>query len=55
MRVDRPAKLQGYSLSSADVTNAIRAQNAQVSAGEIGSLPNVAGQGIAATVVVKGS
>ena len=49
-----PAKLQGYGLSSADVTNAIRAQNAQVSAGEIGSLPDVAGQGIAATVVVKG-
>ena len=49
-----PAKLQSYGLSSADVTNAIRAQNAQVSAGEIGSLPNVAGQGIAATVVVKG-
>jgi multidrug efflux pump len=49
-----PAKLQGYQLSSADVTKAIQAQNAQVSAGEIGSLPNVAGQGIAATVVVKG-
>src|SRR3989338_5789984 len=44
-----PAKLQGFSLSANDVTNAIRAQNAQVSAGEIGSLPNVAGQGIAAT------
>ena len=49
-----PAKLQGYSLSANDVTAAIRAQNAQVSAGEIGSLPNVAGQGIAATVVVGG-
>ncbi len=49
-----PAKLQGYGLSAADVTAAIRAQNAQVSAGEIGALPNVAGQGIAATVVVKG-
>ena len=49
-----PAKLQGYNLSAGDVTNAIRAQNAQVSAGEIGSLPNVAGQGIAATVVVNG-
>jgi len=36
-------------LTSAEVTAAIRAQNAQVSAGEIGSLPNVAGQGIAAT------
>ncbi|WP_394754915.1 efflux RND transporter permease subunit [Rhodoferax sp.] len=49
-----PAKLQGYQLSATDVTAAIRAQNAQVSAGEIGSLPNVAGQGIAATVVVSG-
>ncbi|MDD2545887.1 MAG: efflux RND transporter permease subunit [Burkholderiaceae bacterium] len=49
-----PAKLQGLNLSAADVTAAIRAQNAQVSAGEIGSLPNVAGQGIAATVIVKG-
>ncbi len=49
-----PAKLLGVNLSAADVTNAIRAQNAQVSAGEIGSLPNVAGQGISATVVVNG-
>jgi multidrug efflux pump len=49
-----PAKLQSYNLSASDVTAAIRAQNAQVSAGEIGSLPNVAGQGIAATVVVGG-
>ncbi|TXT41043.1 MAG: hydrophobe/amphiphile efflux-1 (HAE1) family protein [Comamonadaceae bacterium] len=49
-----PAKLQSYNLSANEVTAAIRAQNAQVSAGEIGSLPNVAGQGIAATVVVGG-
>ncbi|MCZ2406113.1 MAG: efflux RND transporter permease subunit, partial [Burkholderiales bacterium] len=49
-----PAKLQGLNLSAADVNAAIRAQNAQVSAGEIGSLPNVAGQGIAATVIVDG-
>ncbi len=49
-----PAKLLGLNLSAADVNNAIRAQNAQVSAGEIGSLPNVAGQGIAATVIVNG-
>ncbi|MDM7943920.1 MAG: efflux RND transporter permease subunit [Hydrogenophaga sp.] len=49
-----PAKLLGYNLSAADVTSAIRAQNAQVSAGEIGALPNVGGQGIAATVVVNG-
>jgi multidrug efflux pump len=49
-----PAKLVGFSLSSADVTAAIRSQNAQVSSGSIGELPNVAGQGIAATVVVSG-
>ncbi len=49
-----PAKLAGFNLSSADVTTAIRAQNAQISSGTIGDLPNVAGQGIAATVVVNG-
>ena len=49
-----PAKLAGFALSSADVTNAIRAQNAQIASGTIGDLPNVAGQGIAATVVVNG-
>ena len=49
-----PAKLLSYNLSAADVTAAIRSQNAQISAGEIGSLPNVAGQGIAATVIVNG-
>ncbi|CAN5912253.1 efflux RND transporter permease subunit [soil metagenome] len=49
-----PAKLQGYSLSSADVNAAIRAQNAQVSSGSIGDLPNITGQSIAATVIVTG-
>ena len=49
-----PARLLGYGLSSADVVAAIRAQNAQVSAGSIGELPNVAGQAITATVVVDG-
>ncbi|MEZ5705611.1 MAG: efflux RND transporter permease subunit [Burkholderiaceae bacterium] len=49
-----PAKLLGFNLSASDVIAAIRSQNAQVSAGEIGALPNVAGQGIAATVVVDG-
>ena len=49
-----PAKLQGYSLSAADVNAAIRAQNAQVSSGSIGDLPNIAGQSIAATVLVTG-
>jgi len=49
-----PAKLQGFNLSTADVTAAIRAQNAQVSSGSIGDLPNVSEQSIAATVVVNG-
>jgi multidrug efflux pump len=49
-----PAKLVGLNLSTNDVTNAIRAQNAQVSSGTIGDLPNVPGQSIFATVVVEG-
>ncbi|WP_374370191.1 efflux RND transporter permease subunit [Piscinibacter sp.] len=49
-----PAKLVGYKLSAADVNAAIAAQNAQVSSGTIGELPNTADQGIFATVVVKG-
>ncbi|MDO9406446.1 MAG: efflux RND transporter permease subunit [Polaromonas sp.] len=49
-----PARLTGFNLSSSDVTAAIAAQNAQVASGTIGDLPNVAGQGIAATVIVNG-
>ena len=49
-----PAKLVGYRLSSSDVTAAIAAQNAQVASGSIGALPTVPGQGVFATVVVKG-
>ena len=49
-----PTRLTGYQLTPADVTAAILAQNAQVASGTIGDLPNVAGQGISATVVVNG-
>lgn len=49
-----PARLVAFNLSTADVNAAIRSQNAQVSSGSIGELPNIAGQGIAATVVVNG-
>ena len=49
-----PAKLASFNLSSAEVNSAIRAQNAQVSSGAIGDLPNITGQSIAATVVVNG-
>src|SRR5438067_8655400 len=44
-----PDKLVGYNMSVADVNNAIRSQNAQVSAGTIGDLPNVPGQSVNAT------
>jgi multidrug efflux pump len=49
-----PAKLVSFGISAAEVNAAIRAQNAQVSSGSIGDLPNINGQGIAATVVVNG-
>ena len=49
-----PAKLQGFNLAAADVASAIQAQNAQVSAGSLGELPNMSGQSISATVVVPG-
>ena len=49
-----PAKLVGFNLQASDVTNAIRAQNAQVSSGTIGDLPNLPDQTTFATVVVKG-
>ena len=49
-----PTKLVGFNLSVTEVNAAIRAQNAQVSAGSIGELPNITGQAIAATVVVNG-
>jgi multidrug efflux pump len=49
-----PARLVGFNLTAADVNNAIRAQNAQVSSGTLGDLPNVPGQTVSATVVVRG-
>ncbi len=49
-----PAKLVGYGMSVADVSSAIRAQNAQVSSGTLGDLPNLADQTIFATIVVDG-
>jgi multidrug efflux pump len=49
-----PAKLMGYKLTPADVSTAIRAQNAQVASGTLGELPSPGTQQIAATVVVNG-
>lgn len=49
-----PTRLMGFNLSVNEVNAAIRAQNAQVSSGAIGDLPNLAGQSIAATLIVNG-
>ena len=49
-----PARLEGLSLSAADVSTAIAQQNAQVAGGSIGDLPLAAGQTMSATVVVPG-
>ena len=49
-----PAKLVAFALSPSDVSSAIRAQNAQVSAGTLGDQPSANGQTMSATVVVTG-
>ncbi|MBN9636900.1 MAG: efflux RND transporter permease subunit, partial [Achromobacter sp.] len=48
-----PLKLNSYQLTIADVTNAIQAQNAQVSAGQIGAQPAPKEQMLNATVSVQ--
>ena len=48
-----PDKLTGYQLTAAEVTNAVQAQNAQVSAGQLGGLPSVAGQQLNATITAQ--
>lgn len=49
-----PDKLQGLGLSMSDVTAAIAAQNTQLAAGSVGSLPAVSGQTITATITADG-
>ena len=48
-----PNKLDGYSLTPADVIAAIRAQNAQVSAGQIGASPALPGAALNATITAQ--
>ncbi|HBF47544.1 MAG TPA: hydrophobe/amphiphile efflux-1 family RND transporter, partial [Shewanella frigidimarina] len=45
-----PFKLTQYKLTSIDIVAAIREQNAQISAGQLGGAPSVAGQELNATV-----
>ena len=46
-----PARLNGYALTPVDVNAAIGTQNVQVSSGEMGGLPAVAGHQLNATVI----
>ncbi len=48
-----PARLHQYRLTPADVQAAIRAQNAQVSAGQLGGTPALPGQGFTATLTAQ--
>jgi len=48
-----PQKLTSFSLTPADVATAIKAQNAQVSAGQIGGTPNLPGTGLNATITAQ--
>ncbi|MDD2893816.1 MAG: efflux RND transporter permease subunit [Halothiobacillaceae bacterium] len=45
-----PAKLNNFKLTPTDLKEAIRAQNAEVSSGQLGGTPAVPGQGFSATV-----
>src|SRR3546814_217465 len=54
MRIWRdPFKMTTYNLAISDVKAAILAQNAQVSAGQVGSLPSVTGQALKATITAQ--
>ena len=48
-----PAKLVSYKLTPGDVSTAIQAQNAQVSAGQLGGTPAVNGQELNATITAQ--
>lgn len=49
-----PDKMVGLQITTADVSVAIAAQNAQVAAGQIGAAPNPVSQDLTATVLVQG-
>ncbi|CAH2031893.1 efflux RND transporter permease subunit [Trichlorobacter ammonificans] len=48
-----PVKLNSFGLTTADVSAAIQAQNAQVSAGQFGGNPAVSGQQLNATITAR--
>ncbi len=48
-----PSRLDKYRLTPLDVSSAVQAQNAQVSAGQLGGLPAVDGQRLTATITAQ--
>jgi multidrug efflux pump len=48
-----PTKLHSFNLTTSDVIAALQAQNAQVSAGQLGGLPAVTGQQLNATITAR--
>jgi multidrug efflux pump len=48
-----PTKLNNYRLTTSDVTAALQAQNVQVSAGQFGGTPALAGQQLNATITTR--
>lgn len=48
-----PVKLENYQLTVAEVSTAIQAENAEVTAGQLGGAPAMAGQQLNATVLVQ--
>ncbi len=48
-----PVKLNNFKLTPVDVSNAIKAQNVQISSGQLGGMPAVEGQQITATIIGK--
>ena len=50
----KPERLQSFGLTPADISKAVRAQNAQIATGELGQVPAVPGQEYAATIVTQG-
>jgi multidrug efflux pump len=48
-----PAKLNSYKLTPVDVRDAIQAQNAQVSSGQLGGTPAIKGQELNATITAQ--
>ncbi|MFA6311793.1 MAG: efflux RND transporter permease subunit [Sterolibacterium sp.] len=49
----KPEKLQAYNLTPGEVTRAVRAQNVELAAGELGQVPAMPGQQLNAVIVTR--